>query len=81
MDSAVSEALADLCLPKDQPIDLLNIAFEKPKTQKINPDQKSKIKFENKLYIPTIDEFLVPDRISGLECLKDFNSQTEMEFC
>ena len=47
VDSAVLAALADFCLPKDIPIDLLNIAFEKPKTQKINPNQKSKIKFKN----------------------------------
>ena len=80
VDSAVLAALADLCLPKDQPIDLLNIAFEKPKTQKINPNQKSKIKFEKKLNIPTIDEFLVPDRISGLECLKELNPKRKWNF-
>ena len=62
VDSAVIAALADQCLPKDESIDLLNIAFE----------QASKNNEESK--------FLVPDRISGFECLKELNQQRKWNF-
>ncbi len=62
VDSAVLAALADQCLPKDEPIDLLNIAFE----------QVSKNNEQN--------NFLVPDRISGLECLKELNQERKWNF-
>ena len=62
IDSAVIAALADQCLPEDESIDLLNIAFE----------QSSKINGEN--------NYLVPDRVSGKECLKELNSKRKWNF-
>ncbi len=63
VDSAVLAGLADLCLNESEPIDLLNIAFEK---QSNNKSAK--------------DEFLVPDRISGLESLKELNPKRKWNF-
>lgn len=63
VDSTVLAAIADFCLPMDEPIDLLNIAFEK---QKKNNDLN--------------DDFLVPDRISGLESLKELNPKRKWNF-
>ncbi len=63
VDSAVLAAMVDLCLPADEPIDLLNIAFENQKKSN-----------ENK------DDFLVPDRISGIEALKELNPARKWNF-
>jgi asparagine synthetase B (glutamine-hydrolysing) len=59
LDSAVIAALVDECLPENESVDLLNIAFEQNK-------------MENK--------FMVPDRVSGLECLKELNRRRKWNF-
>lgn len=61
IDSAVLAALADLCLPVNEPIDLLNVAFE---MQNQSGEKR----------------FLVPDRITGLECLKELNPKRKWNF-
>ena len=66
VDSAVLAAMVDLCLPADESIDLLNIAFEKQKKTNENNTLK--------------EEFLVPDRISGLESLKELNPARKWNF-
>lgn len=66
VDSSVLAAVADLCLPENEPIDLINIAFEK---QKKKDDQNA-----------SNDEFLVPDRISGLKSLKELNPNRKWNF-
>ncbi|CAF0766949.1 unnamed protein product [Brachionus calyciflorus] len=60
VDSTVLAALVDECIPKNEPIDLLNIAFEK------SGDKK--------------DDFLVPDRISGLKSLSELNPERKWNF-
>ncbi len=61
VDSAVLAALVDECLPKNEPIDLLNIAFEQISNKKMKT-------------------FMVPDRISGLETLKELNLTRKWNF-
>ncbi len=61
VDSAVLAALVDECLPKNEPIDLLNIAFEQVNNKKVK-------------------SYNVPDRISGLETLKDLNTHRKWNF-
>jgi len=62
LDSAVLAALADKCIPADEPIDLLNIAFEQPSAK--SPS----------------DTYLVPDRISGFDSLRDLNPSRKWNF-
>ncbi len=65
VDSTVLAALCDLCMPPDESIDLLNIAFEKQKKgDKITVD----------------DDFMVPDRVSGLKSLSELNSERKWNF-
>ncbi|XP_059143078.1 asparagine synthetase domain-containing protein 1-like [Physella acuta] len=44
LDSTVLAALADRCIPEDEPIDLLNVAFEQAAPRKCNPNLKKKQK-------------------------------------
>ncbi|KAJ3750126.1 asparagine synthase-domain-containing protein [Lentinula detonsa] len=82
IDSTVLTLLADRHLPRDEPIDLLNVAFENPrkiKLQKegnINPNKKkSKHKtFESRNGSNDVDsdtsilsDYMVPDRVTGLQ--------------
>jgi asparagine synthetase B (glutamine-hydrolysing) len=87
VDSTVLAALADLCLPPNEEIDLLNIAFEKQKnsvTKKTNKaqDEEDEDDLINNLKneYDKNDEFLVPDRISGLESLKELNKNRKWNF-
>lgn len=64
VDSAVVAALVDKCLPPDQPIDLLNIAFEQASNKQSN----------------TGDRYSVPDRLSGRETLKELNPNRKWNF-
>ena len=69
-------------IPTDEPIDLLNVAFENPRKQakKENPNRKKKGKFavdghtetreENVAKDPSVS-YLVPDRETGLEGLAE----------
>lgn len=63
VDSCVLAALADEFIPSDQPIDLLNVAFEK----QTRPNSKE-------------DNFLVPDRLSGMESFKELNPSRKWNF-
>jgi asparagine synthetase B (glutamine-hydrolysing) len=63
VDSCVLAALADEFIPSDQPIDLLNVAFEN-KTQSSSREA----------------HFLVPDRVSGIESLKELNPRRKWNF-
>ena len=89
VDSTVLAALADLCLPLNEEIDLLNIAFEKQKNSVSNKTKKKRQDEEddddetiNNLQneYEKNDEFLVPDRISGLESLKELNKNRKWNF-
>lgn len=65
-------------IPRDEPIDLLNVAFENPRKIKvqrkgnINPNKKkSKVKVsesdtDTALSNSVVAEFMVPDRVTGL---------------
>ena len=72
VDSTVLAALADRCLPADEPIDLLNIAFEK--------QTKNLTKKKNPLLNVASNDFSVPDRLSGIESLKDLNPKRKWNF-
>jgi asparagine synthetase B (glutamine-hydrolysing) len=66
IDSAVLASLVDECLlDKNEPIDLLNIAFEN-----LNKNKKEGVN----------EKFQVPDRISGLETLKELNPLRKWNF-
>jgi len=69
-------------IPKDEPIDLLNVAFENPRKIRVqlegNPDALSKHlkrerrKFEQNSCAQQYDiPYLVPDRVGGLEELEE----------
>jgi len=69
-------------IPKDEPIDLLNVAFENPRKIRVqlegNPDALSKHlkrerrKFEQNGWVQQYSTpYLVPDRIGGLEELEE----------
>ncbi len=64
VDSTVLAALCDLCLPPGQPIDLINIAFEK----------------QRKGERTVADDFMVPDRVSGLKSLSELNVERKWNF-
>ena len=82
VDSAVLAALADMCLPPDEPIDLLNVAFE----QQQKPEQpeaqrrKAATATATKAKQSGVDRFLVPDRVSGLRTLGELNPNREWNF-
>ncbi|XP_045158705.2 asparagine synthetase domain-containing protein 1-like isoform X2 [Mercenaria mercenaria] len=65
IDSTVIAALADKCLPINEPIDLLNVAFElKPK----NTGRK-----ERQSKPPPEKKWDVPDRLTGYTALSELN--------
>ncbi|XP_074641083.1 asparagine synthetase domain-containing protein 1-like [Tubulanus polymorphus] len=80
IDSMMIAALADRHVPPDQPIDLLNVAFQlQAKTNSFNKCTRSKQKNED---IPC-DPYAVPDRLtglSGLEELKKLNPARKWNF-
>lgn len=77
LDSAILAKLADKYVPKNEPIDLLNVAFEKkkasatskPNSKNIPPSENydDMLSFEDNLYN-------VPDRISGRKTLKELQN-------
>ncbi len=85
VDSTVLAGLADLCLPSSEEIDLLNIAFEKQKklltkSKKRTQDEEDEDETILANEYDENDEFLVPDRISGLESLKELNKNRKWNF-
>lgn len=70
-------------LPEDEPIDLLNVAFENPRKNQTIIDEKSMrngAKKKKQIRTPKSDNtekspisFRVPDRVTGLEELEEFN--------
>jgi asparagine synthetase B (glutamine-hydrolysing) len=80
IDSAVLASLVDECLMdnEEEPVDLLNIAFEKKaaNASTLTKSFKSKKMDEN----DNVDVFMVPDRISGLETLKELNPMRKWNF-
>ncbi|XP_050402264.1 asparagine synthetase domain-containing protein 1 [Patella vulgata] len=69
IDSAIITALADRCVPVNEPIDLLNVAFEQlPKAQPNTVKRgKQSVQAEVK------DKFSVPDRLTGYTALAELN--------
>ncbi|KIY45371.1 hypothetical protein FISHEDRAFT_23907, partial [Fistulina hepatica ATCC 64428] len=65
VDSAVIAFLADRHLPKDEPIDLLNVAFENPRKLKERKGKDATQDFETTVI------YMVPDRLTGLEELAE----------
>ncbi|CAH1788335.1 unnamed protein product [Owenia fusiformis] len=62
IDSIMITALADRYVDKNEPIDLLNVAFERQsKQQKQKHGERT----------PESDQFIVPDRITGLSGLQE----------
>ena len=64
LDSTILAALADEFVPHDEPIDLLNVAFEREKKGDLNKKQSRKMKHLD-LSQDEEDKYLVPDRITG----------------
>ncbi|KAL4236959.1 Asparagine synthetase domain-containing protein 1 [Mactra antiquata] len=73
IDSTMIAALADKCIPEDEPIDLLNVAFElKPKE---NNQKKGR-----KVDVPLIKKWDVPDRLTGYTALSELNPNRKWNF-
>ncbi|XP_078573773.1 asparagine synthetase domain-containing protein 1-like isoform X2 [Branchiostoma floridae x Branchiostoma japonicum] len=68
VDSMVIAALADRFVPLDEPIDLLNVAFQQ-KGKQHQPGKKKGSK--NQREVVYDDPFRVPDRITGLQGLEE----------
>ncbi|KAE9410848.1 hypothetical protein BT96DRAFT_983532 [Gymnopus androsaceus JB14] len=80
IDSTILTLLADRHVPRDEPIDLLNVAFENPRKMKVlqegNPNggrkKKSKARngvneSANNVASSNSPQYMVPDRVTGLE--------------
>ncbi|XP_043220981.1 asparagine synthetase domain-containing protein 1-like [Amphibalanus amphitrite] len=74
VDSMLVAAMADRCLPDDQPVDLLNVAFERPK-QAQTPSKEGRsrkagrgrptVSGTTETEAETPSEYDVPDRVTG----------------
>ncbi|XP_076462692.1 asparagine synthetase domain-containing protein 1-like [Babylonia areolata] len=77
VDSTVLAALADRCVPHDEPIDLINVAFE----QKVSASQpERKRRHQDKQGSMATSHFDVPDRQTGYLALAELNSQRHWNF-
>ncbi|KAL5534291.1 hypothetical protein ACEPAG_753 [Sanghuangporus baumii] len=86
IDCTVLAYLADRYLPPDEPIDLLNVAFENPRKIQIRSDCAENIKKKRKsarsgtpdsvsvLGGGRFEPYLVPDRVTGLEELAELQT-------
>ncbi|XP_034254834.1 asparagine synthetase domain-containing protein 1 [Thrips palmi] len=76
LDSAILAKLVDKHVPANEPIDLLNVAFEKKVSSNNKPHGKKKPTDEE--YVNTLsfgdDLYNVPDRISGRKTLKELQN-------
>lgn len=75
IDSSVVAFLAHKHLPKDEQIDLLNVAFENPRTLQGNtqPSKRhSSKKNPNTVTLSESQKYMVPDRATGLAQLEEF---------
>ena len=70
LDSTILAALADEFVPHDEPIDLLNVAFEREKKGDLSKKQSRKVKHLD-LSQAEEDKYLVPDRITGKKAADD----------
>jgi asparagine synthetase B (glutamine-hydrolysing) len=61
LDSAVIALLTDLCIPEDEPVDLINVAFST--TEREVQSNHSTSSGVTQLHLLTDPEFDVPDRI------------------
>ncbi|XP_071118217.1 asparagine synthetase domain-containing protein 1-like [Haliotis cracherodii] len=78
VDSTVLAALADRCLPPDECIDLINVAFEQlPKQPPAGKKGKQKCGA-----VPDVppDKFNVPDRLTGYVALSELNPNRKWNF-
>ncbi|EJD04010.1 uncharacterized protein FOMMEDRAFT_167293 [Fomitiporia mediterranea MF3/22] len=88
IDSTILAYLADSYIPKDEPIDLLNVAFENPRKIQLRSESSENIKTRRKQpqnhgvsdarvngqKNGTFESYLVPDRITGLEELAELRA-------
>jgi 7-cyano-7-deazaguanine synthase in queuosine biosynthesis len=79
LDSAVIAALADKCIPENEQIDLINIAFQIERNESVVTHRKDKRK--NKEDTPTQEQvsntdakFNVPDRLTGWKTYQELIS-------
>lgn len=77
IDSTVIAALADRHVPVEEPIDLLNVAFENPRKVKIQREGNSGRPTSKKKKKPTLStepvvcSYKVPDRVTGAQELEE----------
>ncbi|EJD55190.1 hypothetical protein AURDEDRAFT_78144 [Auricularia subglabra TFB-10046 SS5] len=78
IDSSMVAFLADRHVPPDEPIDLLNVAFENPrKLRALQEPQQPRMHKRKKLGMPQepiVPSYMVPDRVTGLEELEELRS-------
>ncbi|XP_067677587.1 asparagine synthetase domain-containing protein 1-like isoform X2 [Haliotis asinina] len=78
VDSTVLAALADRCLPPDESIDLINVAFEQVPKQ-APASKKGRQKCGPVPDVP-LDRFGVPDRQTGYVALSELNPSRKWNF-
>lgn len=67
-------------MPRDEPIDLLNVAFENPRKLKIEAEQAQRTQRKGKSRVAKPAEavpqptYMVPDRVTGLEELDELRA-------
>lgn len=80
MEKEVSSEASVRHVPKDEPIDLLNVAFENPRKLMsrahgnvggLPKRQKRELKREQKNSEHTLKSYMVPDRVTGLQELEE----------
>ncbi|TDL28534.1 hypothetical protein BD410DRAFT_711708 [Rickenella mellea] len=71
IDSTIIAYLADRHLPLDEPIDLLNVAFENPRKMRASPASRRSREAGRERGDVDAYDFLVPDRVTGLEELEE----------
>ncbi|KAL5021075.1 hypothetical protein ScPMuIL_000230 [Solemya velum] len=76
LDSAVIAALVDRCLPADQSIDLINVAFEQLPKQNMPSSKRSVVKNTTEKF----DRWNVPDRVTGYSALAELNPNRQWNF-
>ncbi|XP_052775057.1 asparagine synthetase domain-containing protein 1-like isoform X2 [Mya arenaria] len=74
IDSTVIAALVDKCLPSEESIDLINVAFEQ------KPKQPAQPKKGKPTPVSDSDRWSVPDRLTGYTALSELNPSRAWNF-
>ncbi|CAO3661697.1 unnamed protein product [Rhizopus stolonifer] len=71
IDCTFLAVLADQYLPKSEPIDLLNVAFENPRSEKAKGQPKKNKNKQQEHIVSTQNMYNTPDRVTGRASLEE----------